>query len=166
LKLDVRLRTPPLPTVKDSPWQSQTPSNTLEFGSQSKLIREKIHRHVDSSPTSMVEAFEKIAKGAAVVAHKLVLSQKCIAEFEAANEAATRRKSHKRKRVQKERVLTVEDRVRLTTLKEFDARSDGKKAKKRVRVKVREPSQRRCRCCSEAGHNSRTCKQEAAIDSE
>jgi hypothetical protein len=41
-KLDVRLRTPPLPTIKDSPWQSQTLSNTLEFGSQSKLIREKI----------------------------------------------------------------------------------------------------------------------------
>jgi hypothetical protein len=42
----------------------------------------------------MVEAFEKIAKGAAVVpvAHKLVLSQKRIAELEAANEAATRRK--------------------------------------------------------------------------
>jgi hypothetical protein len=32
-KLDVRLRTPPLPTVEDGPWQLQTPSNTLEFGS-------------------------------------------------------------------------------------------------------------------------------------
>jgi hypothetical protein len=165
-KLDVRLRTPPLPTIEDGPWQSQTPSNTLEFGSQSKLIREKIQRHVDSSPTSMVEAFEKIAKGAAVVAHKLVLSQKRIAELEAANEAATRRKSHKRKRVQKEGILTVEDRVRLTTLKEFNARSDGKKAKKRARVEVGEPSQRHCRRCSEAGHNSRTCKQETVIDSE
>jgi hypothetical protein len=37
-KLDGRLRTPPQPTIKDEPWQSQTPSNTLEFGSQSKLI--------------------------------------------------------------------------------------------------------------------------------
>jgi hypothetical protein len=47
----------------------------------------------------MVKAFEKIVKGAAVIAHKLVLSQKRIAELEAANEAATRRKSHKRQRV-------------------------------------------------------------------
>jgi hypothetical protein len=77
---------------------------------------------VDSSLTSIVKAFKKIAKGAAVVAHKLVLSQKRFAELEAANEAATRRKLHKRKRVQKEGILTVEDRVRLTTLKEFDAR--------------------------------------------
>jgi hypothetical protein len=134
-KLDVRLRTPPLPTAEDSPWQSQTPSNTLEFGLQLKLIQDKIQRHVDSSPTSMVEAFEKIVKGAAVVAHKLVLLQKRIAELEAANEAATQRKSHKRKRVQREGILTVEDRVRLTTLKEFNARSDGKKTKKRARVK-------------------------------
>jgi hypothetical protein len=68
-KLDVRLRTPTPPTVNDAPWQSQTPSNTLEFGSQSKLIREKIQRHVDSSPTSMVNALEKFAKGAEMMAH-------------------------------------------------------------------------------------------------
>jgi hypothetical protein len=165
-KLDVRLRTPTPPTVDDALRQSQIPSNTLEFGSQSKLIREKIQRHVDSSPTSIVKAFEKIAKGAALVAHKLVLSQKRIAELEAANEAATRRKSHKRKRIQKEGTLTVEEGLRLTTLKEFAARSDGKKAKKRARVEVGEPSQRRCRRCGEAGHNSRTCKQEVTIDSE
>jgi hypothetical protein len=139
-KLNVYLRTPPLPTVKDSPWQSQTPSNTLEFGSQSKLVREKFQRHVDSSPTSIVEAFEKIAKGAAVIAHKLVLLQKRIAKLKAANKAATRRKLHKRQRAQKEGTLTVEDRVRLTTLKEFNARSNRKKAKKRARVKVGEPS--------------------------
>jgi hypothetical protein len=114
----------------------------------------------------MVEAFEKIAKGAAIVAHKLVLSQKRIAELEAANEAATRRKSHKRKRVQKEGVLTVEDGVRLTNLKKFNARSDEKKATKRACIKVGKPSQRRCRRCSEVGHNSRTGKQEVAIDSE
>jgi hypothetical protein len=38
LKLDVRLCTLLLPTVEDGPWQSQTPSNTLEFGLQLKLI--------------------------------------------------------------------------------------------------------------------------------
>jgi hypothetical protein len=42
LKLNVRLRTLLLPTVKDGPWQLQTLSNTLEFRSQSKLIQERI----------------------------------------------------------------------------------------------------------------------------
>ena len=106
-------------------------------------------------PTSIVEAVKSLSKGAEMMAHALVLSQKRIAELKAANEAATRRKSYKRKRVQKEGTLTVEEGLRLTTLKEFRARSDRKKAKKRVRVKVGELSQRRCRRCGEASYNSR-----------
>jgi hypothetical protein len=70
---DVRLRTPSLPLpINNEPWQLQTPRNTLELG---------IQRHLDSSPTSMVEAFEKVSKGAAIIAHKLVLAQKEIAEL-------------------------------------------------------------------------------------
>ena len=99
-KLDVRLRTPPQPSAQDTPWQSQTPSNTLEFGSQSKLIRERIQRHVDSSPTSIVDALKKLSKGAEMAAHQLVLVRNQVAELQAANEAATRRKSHKRKQIQ------------------------------------------------------------------
>jgi hypothetical protein len=63
-KLDVRLRTPPLPTIEDSPWQSQTPSNTLELGSQTKLILERSCRHVYSLPTSIIEALKSRSKGA------------------------------------------------------------------------------------------------------
>jgi hypothetical protein len=97
--LDVQLRTPLLPLPNNKPWQSQTPSNTLELGSQLTLVKARIQRHIDSLLTSMVEAFEKVLKGAAIIAHKLVLAQREIAELKAANEAATRRKSHKRKRV-------------------------------------------------------------------
>ena len=56
--------------------------------------------------------------------------------------------------------------MRLTTLKEFRARSNRKKAKKRVRVKAGKPSQQRCGRYGKAGHNARTCRQEAAIDLE
>jgi hypothetical protein len=164
--LDVQLRTPSPQLIDNEPWLSQTPSNTLKLGSQSTLVKQRIQRHVNSSPTSIVEAFEKVSKGAAIIAHKLVLAQQEIAELRAANETATRRKSHIRKRVQKEETLTIEEGVRLTTLKEFGARSNGKKAKKRARVEVGESSQRRGGRCGEAGHNSRTCKQDVAIDSE
>ncbi|KAH3956688.1 hypothetical protein HBH52_256030 [Parastagonospora nodorum] len=145
---------------------SQTPSNTLELGSQSTLVKARIQRHVDSSPTSIVEAFEKVSKRAAIIAHKLVLAQKEIAKLRAANKAATRRKSHKRKRVQEEETLTVEDGLRRTTLKEFGARSDGKKAKKQVRAEAGKPSQRRCGQCNKTGHNARTCKKAVEVDSE
>jgi hypothetical protein len=95
--LDVKLRTPSPPLPNNQPWQSQTPSNTFELGSQLTLVKARIPRHIDSSPTSMVEAFEKVSKGAAIIAHKLALAQWEIAELKAANEAATRRKLYKRK---------------------------------------------------------------------
>ncbi|KAH5791053.1 hypothetical protein HBI89_212980 [Parastagonospora nodorum] len=144
---------------------SQTPSNTLKLGSQSTLMKARIQRHVDSSPTSIVEAFKKVSKRAAIIAHKLVLAQKEIAELRAANKAATRRKSHKRKRVQEEGTLTVKDGLRRTTLKEFSTRSNRKKAKKQVRAGAGEPSQRRCGRCNETGHNARTCKKAVEVDS-
>jgi hypothetical protein len=64
-----------------------------------------------------------------------VLAQKEITELQVANKAATRRKSHKRKRIQAEGTLIVKNRARLTTLKEFRARSNRKKVKKQVRAK-------------------------------
>ena len=122
------------------------------------LVKTRIQRYADSLPTSIVKAFKKVLKGAAIIAHKLVLAQQEIAELRAANEAASRRKSHKRKRIQNEGTLVVEEGQRLAALREFGARSDGKKQKKRVRAEGGEPSQRRCRRCGEGGHNARTCK--------
>jgi hypothetical protein len=74
--LNVRLRTLPLHTIEDAPWQSQTLSNTLEFRSQSKLIQERIQRHVDSSPTYIVKAIKSLSKGTEIIAHSLVLMTK------------------------------------------------------------------------------------------
>jgi hypothetical protein len=55
--------------MDESTWHTQTPSNTLEFGSQSKLIRERIQQPGDSSPTSMVDALDRFTKGAEMMAH-------------------------------------------------------------------------------------------------
>ena len=90
-----------------------------------------------------------------------VLVRNQVAKLQAANKAATRRKLHKRKRIQQDRTLTVSEGVRLTTLKEFRARSDGKKAKKKVRVETGTQSLRHCGTCGEAGHNAQTCKNHA-----
>jgi hypothetical protein len=56
-----------------------------------------MQRYIDSSPISIVAAFKKVLKGAAIIAHKLVLAQKKIAKLKAANKAATRQKLYKRK---------------------------------------------------------------------
>jgi hypothetical protein len=125
-----------------------------------------MQRHIDSSPKSIVAVFEKVSKGAAVIAHKLVLAQKEIAELKVVNEVATGRKSRKRNQVQAEGTLTIEDGERLSALKEFGARSDGKKSKKVVGAKVGEPSQRRCTVCKKPWAQARTCEYVAELDLE
>ena len=49
--------------------------------------------------TLIVEAVEKLVKGAEIIAHSLVLITKRNAELEAANKAATRCRLYKRKRI-------------------------------------------------------------------
>jgi cyanophycinase-like exopeptidase len=97
------------------------------------------------------------------VSHKLVLAQQEIAKLQAANKAATQRKSHKRKQVKAGGALITRDSLRLATLKEFGAHSDGKKAKKRARRAEGEPTQRRCGQCNQTGHNARTCKKDVEV---
>jgi hypothetical protein len=77
----------------------QTLSNTLEFKSQLTLIWEKYKKQQGSLPNSIASALKHYAKGAVVIAHKLVLAQQEIAKLQAANKAATRRRLHKRKQI-------------------------------------------------------------------
>jgi hypothetical protein len=48
-----------------------------------------MQRHIDSLPISIVAAFKKVSKRAAIIAHKLVLAQKEIAKLKAVNKAVT-----------------------------------------------------------------------------
>jgi ribosomal protein L32 len=81
-----------------------------------------------------------------------------VTQLQAANKAATRRRLHKRKQIQKEGTLTIKEGACLTALKEFRAYSNRKKGKKRARNNKGKPTQQRCRKCGNAGHNARTCK--------
>ena len=83
-KLDVRLRTPTPPLPETTPWESKTPRRLLEFGSQSTLVSEKIVNHGNSSPTSMLEAMKSFAKGAEIMAHRVVLLEQEISALRAA----------------------------------------------------------------------------------
>jgi hypothetical protein len=53
-------------------------------------VKIRIQRHVDSLHTSIVKAFKKVLKGAAIIAYKLVLAQLEITKLRAANKAALR----------------------------------------------------------------------------
>ena len=84
----------------------------------------------------MLKAFRHIAKGAAIIAHRLALLEKKNTKLQAANKAAICRKSYKKKQIQQEGTLTFSKEVRLTTLKKFNTHSNRKKVKKKAYIKI------------------------------
>jgi hypothetical protein len=68
-RLKVRLRTPLLVALLETPWQSRTPSNTHEFGSQSKLVRDAFTR----SPVTAQAGFSQLIKGGELMLHENAL---------------------------------------------------------------------------------------------
>jgi len=64
----------------------------------------------------------------------------------------TKRKSRKKRYVRVEETLTVSKILDLIAKREGSSCKDGETPAKRVRA------ERRCGCCSEVRHNSRTCK--------
>ena len=94
-RLDVQLRTPSPAPAPATPWQSQTPSNTREFSSQSKLVRDSFVR----SLTSAQESFSKLVKGAEEMLHENVLIKARVRELEEQIVELTKRRGRKRKRI-------------------------------------------------------------------
>ena len=92
-RLEVRLRTPPEPLLPETPWQSKTPSNTHEFGSQSNLVRESFTR----SPVTTQAGFSQLIKGGELMLHQNALLTARVYELEEQLAVVTKRKSRKRK---------------------------------------------------------------------
>ena len=84
----------------------------------------------------------------------MVLMRETIHRLEATIEEATKRKSRKRRYVQAEGSQTVGQVADQVAKGESGSREDGVTPAKRVH------SERRCRRCSQVGHNSRTCQVE------
>jgi hypothetical protein len=95
-RLEVRLRTPPQPLPEDTPWQSKTPSNMHEFGSQSKLVSNSFTR----SPVTAQAGYSQLIKGGELMLHQNALQAARISELEEQLAVITKRKTRKRKHVQ------------------------------------------------------------------
>jgi hypothetical protein len=119
-KLDIRLKTPTPPPLDIAGWQSQTPSNALELGLQSDLIRARIQRHQDSSPTSIIESLDRLAKGAQTVANYATLVKAQVADLEEANRALSARKKRLKRRIQRLGTLTQSDGLNLSYQSQVD----------------------------------------------
>jgi hypothetical protein len=160
-RLDIKLRTPTPPAILEVLWQARTPSNTRELEAQSTLIRDRVQRHQGSSPTSIIMAINQLKKGAEVMMLSAELMRDRIASLEKANEAATKRRQRKKKRIQKQGVLTKGAGEDLLAQREADQQIAYEERQGGERSGVNRQALARCSRCRETGHNSRTCKKDA-----
>jgi hypothetical protein len=158
LKLNVQLHTPSPATLPEAVWEARTPSNVRELDAQSTLIRERVRRHKSSSLASIIEAIDQLKKGAKVMMLSAKLMRDRIASLERANEAASKRRQRKKKRIQKRGTLTKGEGEDIIAQKEADLQIKREQRQGGERSGLSRQALARCRRCRETGHNSRTCK--------
>jgi hypothetical protein len=161
-RLEVRLRTPPEPLLPETPWQSKTPSNTHEFGSQSKLVRESFAR----SPVTASSSFSQLVKGAEHMLHQAVLLATRNTELEEQLAVITKRKTRKRKRIQQGVTIEYGEAAAQVAAEASVAAERSKKARGGGDQERAQPALRRCSNCRGIGHNARTCKKDTETSSE
>ena len=83
-----------------------------------------------------------------------------LASLERANEAATKRRQRKKKRIQKRGVLTKGAGEDLLAQREADQQIAHEERQRGERSGVSRQALARCSRCRETGHNSRTCKKD------
>ena len=151
-----------LPSIPASPrnWESQTPSNAQQTVQQSSFIKGKISTHQGSSPTPIMEAVDRLAKGAQVMAHSLTMMSEQIRTLQDANIALAKRRRAKRTRVQLGGALSIEDSQVIIEEKQKGKRLAGEMAGGAEEADRGGPPQRRCGNCGETGHYAKTCKKD------
>ena len=160
-KLDVQLRTPTPPAIlAEALWQARTPSNARELEAQSTLIRDRVQRHQDSSPASIIAAINQLKKGAEVMILSAELMRDRIATLERANTVVSERRRRKKKRIQKRGVLTKGAGEDILAQREADEQITREERQGGERSGVSRQALARCSRCRETGHNSRTCKKD------
>ncbi|USP77768.1 hypothetical protein yc1106_05042 [Curvularia clavata] len=156
-KLDVQLRTPTPPAaLAEALWQACTPGNVRELKAQSTLISDRVRRHKSSSPASIIAAIGQLKKGAEIIMLSAELMREQIANLERANEAASKRRERKRKRIQKQGVLTKGAGEDIIAQREADEQIAHEERQGGERSGVSRRALTRCSRCRETGHNSRS----------
>jgi hypothetical protein len=161
-RLEVRLHTPPAPPPQETPWQSKTPTNTHEFGSQSKLVSDSFTR----SPVTAQAGFSQLIKGGELMLHENALLAARNRELEEQLAVMTKRKARKRKRIQQGGTIEYGAAASQVAAEASVAARRSKKPRGGSDQERAQPALRRCGNCGRTGHNARTCKKDTEISSE
>ena len=168
-QLDIKPRTPTptgSPSDQFDSWVFKTPQNANEASLQTTHIKDRIARHQESSPTSIFEALDQIAKGAVKVMHKVVLMEARVRELQDANVALSKRRRAKRSRIQTEGPLSMHEVTDILADKDVQAQLEEEMRSGSGRRKKRTVGPRHCGKCGKTGHNSRTCQEDVEMDDE
>jgi hypothetical protein len=161
-KLDVQLRTPTPPALPEPAlWVARTPSNVRELEAQSTLIRDRVRCHKSSSPASIIEAIHQLKKGAETMMLHAELMRDRVSNLEKANEAASKRRQRKKRRLQHGGTLTQGQGEDLLAQRNAEQQIELERRQVSAQSGVNRQALARCTKCRKTGHNSRTCKKEA-----
>jgi len=152
------VHTPPKQVLPDALWESQTPSNARELKAQSALLREKIRRRVSSTPPSIIDVVQRLTKGAKLIMHQAVLLRAEVTTLQRVNEAVTKRRSRKKRRIQKHGSLTIAEGAEIVSQMEVVEQLQQERRQEAEQSGTSLRSAPRCSRCKEPGHNLRTCK--------
>jgi hypothetical protein len=106
---------------------------------------------------------QQFYRGVEIIMHSATLIAQHNKQLEAANTAASKHRSRKRKRIQKGGTLTQEEADDIVAQREALALAEAERREERRAVGGRSRGIPHCSICSEPGHNKRTCTKDAAI---
>jgi hypothetical protein len=161
-RLELRLHTPARPPPQETPWQSKTPTNTHEFGSQSKLVSNSFTR----SPVAAQLGFSQLVKGAELMLHQNALLAARNSEPEEQLAVITKRKTRKRKQIQHGGTMEYGEAAAQAATEASVAVRRSKKAPGGGDQERPQLTIRRCGNCGRTEHNARTCRKDSEISSE
>jgi hypothetical protein len=163
-KLDVVLRTPSPPATEVNiplPWTSMTPSTSYEATSQSDFIKNRVSNHQNSSPTTIHQAIDQLAKGTQGIMHEVALLRAEVQSLREANSLLSKRRRVKKQQLRVGGSLTAQESKDL--IAQRDADEELRMKRRQDRAQRRGTAQRvtRCRSCGKTGHNARSCVEDA-----
>ena len=112
------------------------------------------------SPASIIKKIGQLKKGAKIIILSAELIKERITSLKKANEAASKRREHKKKRIQKQGVLTKGAGEDILAQYEADQQLAREERQGGERSGLSRQALARCKRCRKTGHNSRTCKKE------
>ena len=160
-QLDVKLKTPTPPGTSSGlppPWEPKTPNNPIEMDSQTDYMKNRLVRHQNSSPTSIIAGYESIAKGAKQMAYEIALLRSEVSNLREANEKLSKRRRTKKKQVLKGGSLSIEEVKDILTQRDVDSQLQTETQQSGGRTRRAETRPRSCGVCKQPGHNARTCQ--------